>query len=93
MVRRTARYLNIFAGAWLSLSSLLWWHSSLQWANTLVMGGLIVVVSAGAAEIPNVRYLNTLGGAWLMLSALYIRPFSAATRWNNFVVGAVVVTS
>lgn len=91
MDTKTARYLNIVAGAWLSLSALLWWHSGLQWANTLIMGGIIIVVAAGAAEMPNLRYLNTLAGVWLILSALYLRPFSAGTRWNNLVVGVVVM--
>ena len=90
MKRTVAGNINMLAGTWVFVSALLWLHSSLEFANTLVIGLVVIGASAGGQRIPKLRYLNTVAGTWLFVSALYLHAFSPATRWNNLAVGLVI---
>jgi len=88
---RSSRYLNIIVGLWLFASAFLWRHSAAQFTNTWVMGIVVAAIAAIALSWPAIRYLNTLAGAWLIISAFALPTITAGTRWNNFIVGIVVV--
>jgi hypothetical protein len=92
MDTRSSRYLNILAGLWLFASAFIWRHSAAQFTNTWVMGIIVAAIAAIALAWPAIRYLNTLAGAWLIISAFALPAITAGTRWNNFIVGVVVVT-
>jgi SPW repeat len=91
MDTRSSRYLNIIVGIWLFVSAFVWRHSAAQFTNTWVMGIIVAAVAALALTWPTIRYLNTLAGAWLIISAFALPTITAGTRWNNFIVGIVVV--
>ena len=91
MDTRSSRYLNIIVGVWLFISAFVWRHSAAQFTNTWIMGIIVAAVAALALTWPTVRYLNTLAGAWLIISAFALPTITAGTRWNNFIVGIVVV--
>jgi hypothetical protein len=88
---KNGRYLNIIVGIWLFISAFVWRHSTAQFTNTWIMGIVVVAIAAVAFGWTAFRYVNTLAGAWLIISAFALPTFSAATRWNNFIVGVVVV--
>jgi hypothetical protein len=88
---RNARYVNIAAGAWLVLSALLWPHSRSQYVNTWFMGVLAMAIAAFALRIRGLRYLNTVVGGWLIISAFALPTIAWGTRWNNFIIGVVIV--
>lgn len=92
MDTKEGSYLNILVGIWLFISTFLWRHSAAQFSNTWIMGAIVAVVAAISLARPALRYLNTLAGAWLIISAFALPTIAAGTRWNNFLVGAVVVT-
>jgi hypothetical protein len=85
-------YLNIIVGIWLFISTFLWRHSPAQFSNTWIMGVIVAGVAALALVWPTIRYLNTLAGTWLSISAFALPTIAAGTRWNNFLVGIIVVT-
>jgi len=87
----SSRYLNIIVGIWLFISAFVWRHSAAQFTNTWIMGIIVVAIAAIALAWPAIRYLNTLAGAWLIISAFALPAIMAGTRWNNFIVGVVVV--
>ena len=88
---KAARYLNAALGVWLFISAFLWPHAPSQVANTWIMGIVVFAIALIAAGMPWLRFLNTAAGAWLMISAFVLPTVTAATRWNNFIVGVVVV--
>lgn len=90
MTTRSARYVGMLAGGWLFLSGFLWMHTALEWANTLVMGIVVIVVSLAAARTPALRFLNALVGVWLIAAAFYLHAFSTGTRWSNLVTGLLL---
>ena len=91
MDTRSSRYLNIIVGLWLFISAFVWPHSAAQFTNTWIMGIIVAAVAAIALAWPAIRYLNTLAGAWLIISAFAMPAVTSGTRWNNFIVGVVVV--
>ena len=91
MDTRSSRYLNMIVGVWLFISAFVWRHSAAQFTNTWIMGIIVAGVAALALTWPTIRYLNTLAGAWLIISAFALPTITAGTRWNNFIVGIVVV--
>ncbi len=90
MDSKTARWVNVVVGVWLFVSAFLWSHTSAQYANTWIMGVATVVVALSAVGATGLRFLNTAAGVWLMISAFVLPTMSAATRWNNFIVGLVI---
>ena|SRR5437764_10455770 len=88
---KAARYVNAGIGVWLFISAFLWPHTSSQYANAWLMGIVIFVIALVAVGASWFRFLNTAAGAWLMISAFVLPTISAATRWNNFTVGVVVL--
>ena len=91
MDTRSSRYLNILVGLWLFVSAFVLRHSAAQFTNTWVMGIIVAAIAALALAWPAIRYLNTLAGAWLIISAFALPAITSGTRWNNFIVGIVVV--
>jgi hypothetical protein len=88
---KAARYVNAGIGVWLFISAFLWPHTSAQYANTWIMAIVTFVIALVAIGTPGFRFLNTVAGAWLIISAFVLPTISAATRWNNFIVGVVVL--
>ena len=72
------------------ISAFVWPHSASQFTNTWVMGIIVAAIAAIACTWPAIRYLNTLS-AWLIISAFAMPAVTSGTRWNNFIVGVVVV--
>lgn len=91
MDTRSSRYLNIIVGVWLFISAFAWRHSAAQLTNTWVMGIIVAAIATLALTWPTIRYLNTVAGAWLIISSFALPTITAGTRWNNFIVGIVVV--
>ena len=87
----TGSYLSIIAGIWLFISAFVWRHSAAQFTNSWVMGIIVAAIAALALAWPVLRYLNTLAGAWLIISAFTLPAIAAGTRWNNFLMGVIVV--
>ena len=88
---KAARYINAGVGVWLVISSFLWPHSPSQYANTWIMGIVTFAIALIALPVPWVRFFNTAAGAWLIFSAFVLPSIEAATRWNNFIFGVVVL--
>ena len=88
---RTGRYLNIIVGIWLFISAFVWRHGAAQFTNTWIMGIVVVGIALLAFGWTAARWINTLAGAWLVISAFALPTFNSATRWNNFIVGIVVL--
>jgi hypothetical protein len=88
---KAARYVNAGVGVWLFISAFLWPHTSAQYANTWIMGIVTFAVALVAVGATGFRFLNTAAGAWLVISVFVLPSVSAATRWNNFIVGVVVI--
>jgi NAD(P)-dependent dehydrogenase (short-subunit alcohol dehydrogenase family) len=68
------------------------------WVNdamTSVFSPVWHLESEEVRRVTEVTYLGTvygtMAGAWLMISAFVLPTISAATRWNNLIVGVVVV--
>ena len=77
-------------GGWLLISAFVWYHVPAQHANAFIVGGLIVLVALLATAYRPLRYANMVLSIWLFLSALLLTQQSAATAWNNGLVGVVV---
>lgn len=90
MDMKAARSVNALVGVWLFISAFVWPHSAPQYTNTWIMGVITVAVALIALGSPGFRFLNTAVGIWLIISAFALPTVSAATRWNNLVVGIVV---
>jgi hypothetical protein len=91
MDQKAARYVNAGVGVWLFISAFLWSHTPSQYANTWIMGIVVFAVALVALGAAWFRVFNMAAGAWLVISAFVLPTISAATRWNNFIVGVVVV--
>jgi SPW repeat len=88
------RWLNIAVGAWLFISAFLWPHAANAYANTWLVGLLIVAAAIVAMYVPWVRWLNTVFAVWLFFSTFAFVHAEPATTWNNAIVAIVVfVTS
>jgi hypothetical protein len=85
----TARVINLLLGAWLLVSAFVWHHTPAEYTNTLIVGGLIVLVALLALAYRPLRYANLILAFWLFLSALLVTQ-SAATAWNNGLVAVAV---
>lgn len=88
---KLARWGNVVLGVWLFVSAFLWRHTSAQYADTWIMGLVTVAVALIAVGATGFRFLNTVAGAWLMISVFVLPITSAATRWNNYIVGFGIV--
>ena len=89
MPSRRARYINVVLGLWLISSAFLWPHPR-QFTNTWFMGTLTIAIACLAMKVPRLRYINGLIGAWLVASAVLSPNSSAATTWNNVLVGFAI---
>lgn len=90
MDTKAARWVNAAVGVWLFLSAFFWPHSSSQYTNTWIMGIITVAVALISIGSPGFRFVNTAVGIWLIISAFALPSMTAATRWNNFIVGIVI---
>lgn len=90
MAPNAARWLNAVIGVWLFLSAFFWPHTASQYTNTWIMGIITVAVALISVGAPGFRFVNTAVGVWLIISAFALPSMTAATRWNNFIVGIVV---
>jgi hypothetical protein len=87
----TARWINVLLGAWLFISAFLWPHAPGQFANTWVVGLMVVVLSLIAAGGYSwARYLNAVAAVWLFFATLFMPRMSVGTLWNNCLVAIVV---
>ncbi len=91
MDTKAARWVNAGVAVWLFISAFIWPHTPSQYTNTWLMGIVIFAVALIAVGATGFRFLNTAAGAWIVISAFVLPTISAATRWNNFIVGVVVV--
>jgi hypothetical protein len=88
----SARVLNAVVGLWLFFSAFLWLHTPAQRWNAWAVGILAVTDAlAGISGDKRGRYLNAALGAWLLLCALFLPHLSAATFWNEILVGFAMV--
>jgi hypothetical protein len=88
---QAARVGNMVLGLWVFASAFLWPHTDAQFTNTWMVGVAVAVIAAAGLSLPSLRYLNTVAGAWLALSAFALPVATAATQWNNFLVGLAVL--
>jgi hypothetical protein len=86
-----ARVLNVVLGAWLVVSDLVWRHGEAASTNTWICGLLVIAFALWALWMPRMRYWNTLLGAWLIFAAFVLEHFSSGTRWNNVILGGVIL--
>lgn len=88
---RWARGINALLGIWLIISAYVWPHVVGQVTNAWIVG-ILAIVLAGLAtySAPQARYGNTVLGIWLFLSAFIVATMSAATMWNDLIVGALM---
>lgn len=87
---RPVSTINIVLGAWLFLSSFLWFHSANQFTNAWLVGLVSAVAAAAAIRFPAWRFVNTVAGAWLLLSVWILRTPNEATLYNHVIVGAAM---
>ena len=85
-----ARYANIMLGLWLFLTAFAWRHAPAAWANTWIVGLLVVAVAIWGLRYPGLWRLNALLGVWLIVASFVFPHILAASRWNNAVVGFLV---
>jgi hypothetical protein len=85
-----ARYANMILGVWLFLTAFAWRHAPAAWANTWIVGLLVVAVAIWGLTYPGLWRLNALLGLWLIVAALVFPHLLAASRWNNAVVGVLI---
>lgn len=86
-----ARVLNALLGAWLFLSGFAWDHAPAQRVNAWGVGVLCLSVALMARAAAPLRWINTALAAWLLASVWALPHFSAATRWNDGIVAALVL--
>ena len=85
-----ARYANMILGLWLFLTAFAWRHAPAAWANTWIVGLLVVAVAIWGLTYPRLWRLNALLGVWLIVAAIAFPHILAASRWNNIVVGFLI---
>lgn len=85
-----ARIVNGILGIWLVLSSLLWPHTSAQFANAWLVGVFIVLTAVSSMWAPSLRYVNSILAVWLFLSPWALHGTATGTLWNNVVVAVAV---
>jgi hypothetical protein len=85
------RYLNVLLGAWLLVSDVVWRHGQNQSANTWICGVLVIAFSLWALWMPAMRWWNTLLGAWVVFFSFAFDHLSAATQWNNVILGVLIL--
>ena len=86
-----ARSLNVLLGAWLFISDFAWRHGQAAGTNTWITGLLAVAFALWALWMPAMRWWNTLLGAWVVIAAIVLPHIAAGTRWNNIIVGALIL--
>jgi hypothetical protein len=82
---------NLILGAWLFLSAFLWSHTAADRVNDWAVGLAIVVFAVIALSNPAVRWVNTVLGGWLIVSGFALPHVHWGTRWNEVIVGLLVV--
>ena len=87
-----ARYANILLGLWLFLTAFAWRHSPAAWANTWIVGLLVVAVAIWGLTYQGLWRVNALLGLWLIVAALVFPHLLGASRANNIVVGFLITT-
>ena len=87
-----ARYANILLGLWLFLTAFAWRHAPAAWANTWIVGLLVVAVAIWGLTYPGLWRVNALLGVWLIVAALVFPHLLGASRANNIVVGFLITT-
>lgn len=90
MTSQGGRSINIALGIWLFVSAFLWHHGSWQFHNTWIVGLVMVLVALIALRVPAWRFVNGLVGIWLVMSGIGLPSISAATTWNNGLVGIAI---
>jgi hypothetical protein len=91
MEYKGARYLNVLLGIWLFISAFVWPHSPSQYTNTWLMGLIAIAAALIALAVPAIRFVNTAVGIWLIIASFALPRLTAATAWNNVLVGAVIL--
>jgi len=84
------RWVNLALGAWLFISAFAWPHANASFTNTWIMGIVIGGFSLLAMASPAARWVNVAAGAWVFIAAFALPKLSAATFWNNLIVGVAV---
>jgi len=87
-----ARYANILLGLWLFLTAFAWRHAPAAWANTWIVGLLVVAVAIWGLTYQGLWRVNALLGLWLIVAALVFPHLLGASRANNIVVGFLITT-
>ena len=87
-----ARYANILLGLWLFLTAFAWRHAPAAWANTWIVGLLVVAMAIWGLTYPGLWRVNALLGLWLIVAALVFPHLLGASRANNIVVGFLITT-
>jgi hypothetical protein len=83
----TTALISSVLGLWMIVSAFLWPHSPAQFSNACFAGGLVLFSALVARRgRPWAMYLVAAVGLWLLVSSLLLRA-SAATLWNNLVIG------
>lgn len=83
------RYLNVLLGAWLLVSDVVWRHGQTQSANTWICV-LVIGFALWALWMPSMRWWNVLIGSWVVFFSLAFVHVSAATEWNNVILGVLI---
>ena len=86
-----ARYLNVLVGAWLLVSAFAWRHDQAASANTWICGILVLAFALWALWMPTMQWWNTLIGAWVVFAGFALQHLSAATQWNNVILGVLIL--
>ena len=87
-----ARYANILLGLWLFLTAFAWRHAPAAWANTWIVGLLVVAVAIWGLTYQGLWRVNALLGLWLIVAAGVFPHILGASRANNIVVGFLITT-
>ena len=87
-----ARYANILLGLWLFLTAFAWRHAPAAWANTWIVGLLVVAMAIWGLTYPGLWRVNALLGLWLIVAAGVFPHLLGASRANNIVVGFLITT-
>lgn len=92
------KYLNgltIFIGVWLVLSCLFFPYISLSnIGQQLLLGMAVIVLGTARLTVPNsmwASWINVYIGLWLIIATWMIPSTSDIARWNELIVGLVLV--
>jgi hypothetical protein len=92
--RRWFLLLSAALGGWLILSIFIWPHSTMQTANSVIVGTLVLLFDALAvSSSPRARYVNVALGLWLFISAFALPRLSLTTAWNQLFVSLLLIAS